>query len=197
VTLLRKEGMYEQSPPNFLIHVFSNGGAHRLTHLSKLLAKEQQMAPKAIKVGVIYDSLPGTMESLSASLSAFTAGIRSSIIKYAMFIPLTLIWALVRTTQFITRTPDAIEESRVVLNSQNPLPWITPSTPRLYIYSASDKITPYAAVEAHIAEAKRAGLNITAEKFEGSSHVGHMRKDPTRYWDAVKQLWSTAAASNA
>ena len=104
------------------------------------------MAPKAIKVGVIYDSLPGTMESLSASLAAFTAGIRSSIIKYAMFIPLTLIWALVRTTQFITRTPDAIEESRVVLNSQNPLPWITPSTPRLYIYSASDKITPYAAV---------------------------------------------------
>ena len=166
-------------------------GAHRLTLLSKLLAKEQKMTPKAI--GLIYDSLPGTMQSLSASLTSFTVYTRSSFVKYALYIPLTLIWALVRITQFVTHTPDTIEESRVVLNSQNLLPWTTPSTPRLYIYSSSDKITPCAAVETHIAEAKRAGLNIIVEKFEGSSHVGHMRKDPKRYWDVVKQFWNSTA----
>jgi len=192
VALLRKEGLFEQSGASILIHVFSNGGAHRLTLLSKLLAREQQMASKAA-VGVIYDSLPGTKESLSSSLTAFTAGIRSPFVKYAMHIPLTLIWVLVRITQIVTRTPDTIEESRVVLNSRSLLPWITPSTPRLYIYSSSDKITPYAAVEAHVNEAKLVGLNVITDKFEGSSHVGHMRKDPERYWEAVKHLWDKTA----
>ena len=168
------------------------GGAHRLTLLSKLLAKEQQLGSMA--VGLIYDSLPGKMEPLPVLLPAFTAGIRSSLVKYLAYIPLTVIWAYVRISQITLLAPDAIEESRVLLNTQNPLPWITPSTPRLYIYSSSDKITLHPAIEAHIAQAKQAGLNVMAEKFEGSSHVGHMRKDPERYWEAVKRLWRAATS---
>ncbi|KAF1970349.1 hypothetical protein BU23DRAFT_474217, partial [Bimuria novae-zelandiae CBS 107.79] len=58
---------------------------------------------------------------------------------------------------------------------------------RVYIYSATDALTDHKDVEAHAAEAKTNGFSVALEKYEGSTHVAHLRKDETRYWDIVKR----------
>lgn len=66
------------------------------------------------------------------------------------------------------------------------------ATPRLYLYSDTDLVIPSKAVEEHIAEAKQEGFDVQAELFHGSAHVSHARKDPERYWGAIRSVWDKA-----
>ena len=58
---------------------------------------------------------------------------------------------------------------------------------RVYIYSSTDALTDYRDVETHAAEAETKGFSVALEKFKGSAHVAHQRKDESRYWDIVKR----------
>jgi pimeloyl-ACP methyl ester carboxylesterase len=66
-----------------------------------------------------------------------------------------------------------------------------PAVPRLYMYSPTDLLIPYQNVEAHAMAAKASGIEVRLEKFEGTSHVAHIRgaENQKRYWDAVKKIW--------
>ena len=67
-------------------------------------------------------------------------------------------------------------------------------TPRLYLYSQADEMVPWTEVEEHAEEARKAGLDVRMERFEGSPHVAHARTDPERYWGAVKKVWEDATS---
>lgn len=58
---------------------------------------------------------------------------------------------------------------------------------RVYIYSPTDALVDYKDVETHAAEAETKGFSVALEKFEGSAHVAHLRKDESRYWEIVKR----------
>ncbi|EEB97368.1 hypothetical protein MPER_03326, partial [Moniliophthora perniciosa FA553] len=64
-------------------------------------------------------------------------------------------------------------------------------TPRLYAYSDTDEVVAHESVEEHL-EGIRTILNVRAERFTGSRHVSHAKKDPKRYWSAVEGLWNEA-----
>ena len=86
---------------------------------------------------------------------------------------------------------------RTTLNKYLLLPWFSKHTPRLYLYSQADEMVPWTEVEEHAEEARKAGLDVRMERFEGSPHVAHARSDPERYWGAVKKVWEDATASSA
>ena len=52
-------------------------------------------------------------------------------------------------------------------------------------------------VEEHAEEARKAGLDVRMERFEGSPHVAHARTGPERYWGVVQKVWEDATASFA
>ncbi|CAJ2501954.1 Uu.00g048070.m01.CDS01 [Anthostomella pinea] len=59
---------------------------------------------------------------------------------------------------------------------------------RVYIYSPSDDMIDYRVVEAHAAEARARGFSVELERYEGSAHVAHLRKDESRYWQIVRRI---------
>lgn len=64
---------------------------------------------------------------------------------------------------------------------------------RLYLYSQSDDLINYADIEGHIAETRDQGIaEVDVRLFEGTNHVGHMRKFPEEYWGAIKASWLRA-----
>jgi hypothetical protein len=45
-------------------------------------------------------------------------------------------------------------------------------------------------VEEHAREAAgEGGFTVELVRFEGSAHVGHMRRDPERYWRTIEGVW--------
>lgn len=63
---------------------------------------------------------------------------------------------------------------------------------RLYVYSKEDAIIWWEDLEINVAEAKRLGYSIYLEMFHGSPHVGHMRLNPSRYWQRISTCWEMA-----
>jgi hypothetical protein len=91
------------------------------------------------------------------------------------------------------RKPPILNRLFDYLNLPNNLPPVS----RLYIYSKIDELIPYKDVEEHARQAKEElgirgggeGGEVRLEKFENTSHVGHMRGDPERYWNSIQKVW--------
>ncbi|KAH6623882.1 hypothetical protein F5144DRAFT_551347 [Chaetomium tenue] len=67
---------------------------------------------------------------------------------------------------------------------------------RLYLYSKEDEIIRWDDIEVHAADAREKGRSVTAELFEGTPHVGHMRAHPEQYWAAIAAAWKEAVAGD-
>lgn len=89
----------------------------------------------------------------------------------------------------LSRRPVIIARMAGYLNSP-----AFPPAPRLYLYSNADRIIPGEEVRAHAEVARRAGVEVAEEVFEGSAHVSHARADAGRYWAAVRGLWQRSVA---
>ena len=156
-----------------------------------MLQSSGHISSASATTAIIYDSLPGKLE-LGPALAAFLAPIRSLFFRTLMSIPLTIIYYVLFAIALIRQQRPIFDQMREGLNRAQILPWTNQKTPRLYIYSDTDKMVQQRAVEEHIAEARRLGFNIRAEYFKGSSHVSHVRLDSDRYWAAVKDIWAEA-----
>lgn len=66
------------------------------------------------------------------------------------------------------------------------------SVKRLYLYSKEDDIIHWEDIEEHAADARQKGWSVSAEIFEGTPHVGHMRSHPEQYWAAIAASWKQA-----
>lgn len=71
------------------------------------------------------------------------------------------------------------------------------SAKRLYLYSKEDDIIHWEDVEKHAADARQKGWSVSAEMFEGTPHVGHMRAQPEQYWGAIARAWREAVGNKA
>ena len=138
---------------------------------------------------VILDSCPGR-GGIEVTQRAFANAVRNPILRR-----LANLYAVL--AHWIFGKEATILKMRTTLNKYLLLPWFSKHTPRLYLYSQADDIVPWTEVEEHAEEARKAGLNVRMERFEGSPHVAHARTDPERYWGAVKKVWEDATASSA
>ena len=108
----------------------------------------------------------------------------------AIFMYVSFTWATVRKCLF--GVPLFWEQRRIQLNQPSILPWLTKSSPRLYIYSTRDNMIRWQDVESHAKDAEKWCTRVKTERFEDSGHVAHMRKDPVRYWRLIKEVWTAA-----
>ncbi|KAK4130366.1 DUF829-domain-containing protein [Trichocladium antarcticum] len=69
------------------------------------------------------------------------------------------------------------------------------SAKRLYLYSKKDDIIHWEDIETHAADARQKGWDVSAELFEGTPHVGHMRAHPAQYWAAIAAAWKEAVSN--
>jgi pimeloyl-ACP methyl ester carboxylesterase len=171
--------------------------------LRKVLQSNRLQFPPA-PTALILDSSPGA----SGLSEAVTSGAPTNILLRIITVPpIALLYAMFFTLNWFRGNPPISYELRTTLNSTSTdtlpasllpplLPGITPlntrETPRLYIYSHTDKVTPYPRLEEHIADATQKGFDVHVEVFKNSAHVTHVREDPVKYWAAVRKLWEYA-----
>ena len=68
---------------------------------------------------------------------------------------------------------------------------LSPLGPRCYIYTKHDDLVDWRAVEDHGRQAAQKGWKVEMVEFKASSHVGHMKADPERYWNVIRKPWET------
>lgn len=98
------------------LHTFSNGGSVQMTEIAKILRARRlrQSAPgPSMKhtfpaSSIVIDSAPGG-NALRPLLSAFTAPIRSKLLKLLAYIPLTFGWAALVAFGVLFRKPSPID----------------------------------------------------------------------------------------
>ncbi|KAH9205804.1 hypothetical protein DL95DRAFT_489712 [Leptodontidium sp. 2 PMI_412] len=186
-TILTYTDGKEVSHSGLLVHAMSNGGGGQLALLSKqYLTKTGQPLPAKT---IVYDSLPGTAR-FKQGLATFSLGLPATwylrLPMQLMFSTLLLFWYIL--PQIFGQKIWAL----VIFNSVDP-EFIRKEAKRCYIYSDGDEVVLDKDVEEHAKEAERNGLRVEKAKFEGTSHVGHMRSDPVRYWGIVKRSWEGRA----
>ena len=166
-----------------------------ITELSRIISARRLGASGTTDVPpscLIVDSCPGS-GNLSRALKAFTALIKSPILRVLAAIPIAFILILLGAVRLLSRKPELIAEMRSRLEQPSLFPWMSEAAPRLYVYSDADQMVAAEDVEAHINVMKVKGLDVHVEKFHGTPHVTHARSDPDRYCGAIQQLWIAAS----
>ncbi|KAG8673500.1 hypothetical protein FPOAC2_06944 [Fusarium poae] len=174
-SLSSKEG----TRPQFLLHVFSNGGVGSAVTLWELW--ESALGEKPVpRHAVVMDSCPGYFHwkrdhhviSLDFPwfMSPFIWVIMAVGWVYCMLI-----------LKGVPHKPNAI-----ALNT-----WerISRETTRTYLYGDADLPVSFEDIESHAREAKENGANVRTELFQGGTHVSHVRVDANRYWKIVRETW--------
>jgi hypothetical protein len=151
-------------------------------------------------IALILDSTPGDhgMSSAIASMAPSNP--------VARLVAVPVVAALYSLFYFVNAArgnSPIYTEMRMALQQVELLPNVSDkdadakAAPRLYFYSPRDRMTLFADVERHIAEARHLGFDVDVEKYDDTSHVGHMRADPDRYWQAVSRVWAKSVKFTA
>lgn len=168
--------------PELLVHVFSNGGSAILSHLYRAYGGP---LPRHVTV---FDSAPGEF-TYRGSWAAFTAGL-SPLWRLALaplvHAAIACLWAL---RAVFGRDP----LGRAAAAHNNPRR-NRGEARRAYVYSREDRLVGWEAVERHADGADERGFVVRRERFEGSEHVAHARRDWERYWRVVWEVWDGRGA---
>ncbi|KAK4161912.1 hypothetical protein QBC43DRAFT_91805 [Cladorrhinum sp. PSN259] len=178
-----------------LLQVMSNTGGMNCAatlYAFHKATKGQQRLPYSL---MICDSCPGSTEFLPnvGPWSRAMAVGTSSVLPFIPFIitqSLAAVFlACLHGFGWIIGATSAAEYSVAAVNnptlSEN-------SSKRLYLYSKEDDIIHWADIEAHAADARSKGWSVSAEMFEGTPHVGHMKTHTAKYWKAIDDAWREA-----
>lgn len=153
---------------------------------------------------LVFDSCPGE-GSLAVSVRAFTAPIRNRLLKWPAMAVVAIVHLFFQllnlsVSSFALLVQERADSNASILRKKSRLTLLTqyiamrlPRIPRLYIYSRTDKLIPYASVERHITQVKESGVPVRVERFEGTSHVNHARGNEDRYFGAIQDLWNRAS----
>ncbi|WRT64968.1 uncharacterized protein IL334_001909 [Kwoniella shivajii] len=167
--------------------VYSNGGSQSITRLAQLY---RQYTNKPINIkNLLVDSAPGSNDLSSGHRALYLSLPSSPFRKFPLSVLSSiLLWIsliVYMTILNIANNVDPITKLRLPLNDPDIFEL---GGRRRYIYSKSDPMVSFQAVEESINEAEYKGWKTSFERFEKSGHVAHSVSDPDRYWNAVKEV---------
>jgi hypothetical protein len=174
------------SSPELLIHMLSNGGSSSIANLFEQYAASARPGEDACLPPhvTIMDSCP-CIYSITHGVTFASIGlspIQRTLLAPVLYV-LAVIWSGMIAVGFI---PNAMSDWG---KAHNHHPGNAKELRRAYIYSAVDILIDYKQVEAHASAAQAQGFAVFLEKYQGSAHVAHIRKDEDRYWAIVKGLF--------
>lgn len=180
------------SRPRILAHAFSNSGGLNLEATWCVWKQVFGSTTPLPLTALILDSTPGGL-TYKTEFSRWTTGVSLGMAA----LPSPLRWAIaaiIVTCLMVVPQVLGIEVMATrgprELNSPRNIPL---KSARLYVYSSTDQLIYWKDVETHAEEARKKGYtNIILERFDGSSHVSHLKLDPSRYWNAVWSVWNAA-----
>ncbi|KAJ7623600.1 hypothetical protein FB45DRAFT_797823 [Roridomyces roridus] len=196
-------GQQQTLASGILCHALSNGGAFQLMTLSRVLhsmlpSESPNFRSGMLRLATIIDSAPGAGEFASL-LTTLGTNFQSPTVKALLPIPVSVIYAGTVMQRVALNQGNLFVLVHQYLEREELLPLADVEAPRTYIYSTEDHMVPFSSVEAHLAKlnATSRPFNVAAEKFSGSAHVSHERRDPGRYWNAIWAAWERSCPIRA
>ncbi|ETV95204.1 hypothetical protein H310_11461 [Aphanomyces invadans] len=160
-------------------HIFSNGGARSWVcfqhHLPNLGLNHTVPA-------MVLDSTPTKPREYASTDAAFTATIQNTIVRAVLT---TLLGLCMRVFECIAMSlgrqhPIDVNYERIIEQGAG--------IPKLFLYSAADRIVPANQIEFAVATVKSLGTPAIAVDFETSGHVAHYTVDPERYVKSIREF---------
>ncbi|XP_054475785.1 transmembrane protein 53-B [Anoplopoma fimbria] len=158
-----------------LVHAFSIGGytfAQVLIHVSQDTQKYQALTQR-IK-GQVYDSLVvGSVETMAIGLAKTVFPRWETLVKKVSLLYFDI---------FRRQTVDYFNTSIDTF-------WNTPVTaPALFFFCENDPMSDPRAMEEVIDHWRKCGIDITAKKWEDSTHAGHLKRHKQEYLTTLESF---------
>jgi hypothetical protein len=171
------------------------GGSLQMILLGRMLQRIYGSAPvqRPLTSAIIFDSSP-SVDNLRTYKLALSTIFRKPIVR---FLALMFMYAMhgIRSVGLSAVFGDGMmimENLHIELLNPRILPWMGLHTPRLYLFSRSDKMIPWQDVIRHAETAKERGMDAHCELFEESEHVAHAMLETEKYWSSVQGVWGVA-----
>lgn len=164
-----------------LLHVFSNGGSNSAVQLAEAWHSSQSSPFPA--TSIVLDSCPGSSSLKLAADAVVASSPKNShwwaiIFAWTVVVPFVAFPLLIGGTYVVALLRERLNEARL----------FSTKTRRVYICSSTDLMVPQEDVVSHYESSRSAGYDAKLVEFDGSAHVSHVMKDPTRYWGAVEDV---------
>ncbi|KAK2816776.1 hypothetical protein FQN49_007994 [Arthroderma sp. PD_2] len=169
------------------LHLFSNGGSVTLRSIA-LAYRKATNKPLPLR-SLIMDSCPGK-STLSGAHRAISYGLPKTFLLRLLAKILAWVGLLCGFAYCCLFRQEYPTELAWKASIDPKL--IDNDVKRCYIYSELDDLISWKHVEEHSFEAASKNYQVTRERFKGSTHVGHMRLDPHRYWNIVTRYLKIA-----
>ncbi|KAI1848251.1 hypothetical protein JX265_004200 [Neoarthrinium moseri] len=186
----------ESAEERVLVHAMSNTGGVNYAATLNAYSQRYPGGSPLVHTLSVFDSTPGS-SSFFANLGPWS---RAMAIGAASWFPgpLFIMQAFAIIFLLVTHgvmfalghSSPAVFSTKAINNPELE----DKAAARLYLYSKSDEIINWEAVEEHAAEAKGKGFQVDLERFEETPHVGHLRAHPEKYWAAVRGAWHRASS---
>ncbi|KAM4618864.1 transmembrane protein 53 isoform 1-T2 [Polymixia lowei] len=155
-----------------LVHAFSVGGytfAQMLVHMSQDTEKYQGLTQRIR--GHIYDSLVmGSLERMAIGLGKTIFPGWEKMVKHASLFYFDTFKR--QTVDYFNMGIDAFRNTPI-------------TAPALFFFCENDAMCDPRAVEEMIELWQKRGMDVTAKKWEDSTHAGHMKRYPQEYLTTV------------
>lgn len=182
---------------NFLVHCFSEGGAHKAVQFAKAFLKATGR-PLPISA-LCLDSARGTLDHAKTA-QANTTATQPTLQTLTSLLAFTLAPSCWTTYPLIC---DAFLEgpthrytfgkSRRALN--DPRLWNV-KTPRCYLFSNDDKLTDLRSVLEHARGAEKLGARVFLTPFEDTAQTQSLSA-AEKYWTTVRRTWDARGSASS
>ncbi|KAM4734180.1 transmembrane protein 53 isoform 2-T4 [Anableps anableps] len=156
-----------------LIHAFSIGGytfSQLLVHISRDKQQYQEVTNR-IK-GQVYDSLVvGSLEHMATGLGKTLYPRWESVVKQVSMLYFSIFKR--QTVDYFNASIDVFYNSPV-------------KAPALFFFCENDMLSDAQSVEKLVDYWKKRGMDVTAKKWEVSTHAGHLRRHPQEYLSTLE-----------
>jgi hypothetical protein len=174
-----------ESTAPILVHILSNGGSSSVANLYEQYAVtagegDDERLPRHV---TIFDSSPGVWH-MSRAVAFVSVGLPH--IQRMLAAPFLYTFAAIWSCAVAVGLLD--DSLGKWYTSHNDEVGNASEVRRVYVYSREDVLIDYEDVERHAAEAKASGFEVRLDRYEGSAHVAHLRKDEGKYWGIVERI---------
>ena len=185
---------------NFLVHCFSDGGAHKSVQFAKAFLKT---TGRRLPVSALcLDSAPGNLQYTKMAQACRKTAKGSPTVEIVTSLLAFMVAASYWTAYPVISDDDREHSKRLFTKSRrelnNPGLWDV-RTPRCYLFSNTDQITNPESVIEHARCAEELGAEVFLTQFESTDHCGHIKSpaDANRYWAAVQRTWDATSGSTS
>lgn len=159
-----------------LVHAFSIGGytfAQLLVHVSQDMQKYQALTQRII--GQIYDSLVvGSLENMATGLGKTVFPRWETLVKQTSLLYFSTFKR--QTVDYFNTGVDVFRNSPV-------------TAPALFFFCENDVMSDPRAMEELIDQWRNRGIDVTAKKWEDSTHAGHLKRHPQEYLATLEMFF--------